>query len=80
MLQTPKATSDDAFFTLWVQKHMEISKAMGKPLILEELGKRVTANLTEATLQVKAACVWLDVLTIILEMPIFLDSIHCHAW
>ena len=32
---------------------MEISKAMGKPLILEELGKRVTANLTEATLQVK---------------------------
>ena len=68
MPQTPKATSDDAFFTMWVQKHMEISKAMGKPMILEELGKRVTANLTEATLQVRSACVWLDVLTIIMKM------------
>jgi len=37
-----------------VEGHKENSKAMGKPLVLEELGKRVTANLTEAILQVSS--------------------------
>jgi hypothetical protein len=34
-----------------MEQHKVISLAMGKPLVLEELGKRVTANLTAATLQ-----------------------------
>ena len=50
-MQTPKATSDDSFFGSWMEQHKLISYALGKPLVLEELGKQVQANISTATLQ-----------------------------
>lgn len=41
----------EPFFTSWMQRHQELSALMGKPLILEELGKSVTANSTSDALQ-----------------------------
>ena len=43
-VQTPKATSAWDFFLTWMTQHEKIAQAMGKPLVLEELGTAVTAN------------------------------------
>lgn len=48
--QTPKATSDSSFFDSWIEEHKVIAAAMNKPLVLEELGKQVTNNISTNTL------------------------------
>ncbi len=49
-MQTPQATSDNSFFDSWVEQHKVIATAMNKPLVLEELGKQVTNNISTNTL------------------------------
>lgn len=50
MLQTPKASSDEPFFTSWIERHASLALALGKPLILEEMGKGVLVNSTRDAL------------------------------
>lgn len=50
-LWTPQAPSDETFFTPWMQQHSKVAASIGKPLILEELGKAVVVNQTVEVLQ-----------------------------
>ena len=54
-LQTPGIASDWTFFVPWMEQHVNLTLAMGKPLVLEELGKDVVVNETANVLETSIA-------------------------